>query len=321
MATGLPILSASRRTDIPACHARWFRERFRAGFCHWVHPYTGEVRRVSLAPDAVAGIVFWTRNPAPFLTCLEEIRAAGVPAVFHFTLTGYGPPLETHNPPVERAVAAWEELARLLGPEAVTWRYDPILLSRELTPDVHLERFARLAARLRGLTERCVFSFVDFYGKTVRRLRPIEASQGFPFARPGEEEKKTLLRSLARLAREHGMRTYSCCDDSLVGGGIEKARCVDPDLIARVRGEPLTGVRFRPTRKDCGCAQSIDIGAYDTCSLCCAYCYAVSSREAALARISHLDPQDSFLWRPRSRGPEAGGAPAGGGTGERVKKT
>jgi hypothetical protein len=301
MAPKLPILSASRRTDIPACHARWFHERFRAGYCDWMHPYTGEVRRVSLAPEAVAGIVFWTRNPLPFLSCLEELEAAGVPAVFQFTLIGYGPPLETHNPPLARAMAAFEQLARSLGPGAVTWRYDPILISRELTPERHLERFRYLAERLAGLTERCVFSFVDFYGKTERRLRPLEASQGFPFARPTGPEKRKLLRSLARFAREHGLRAYSCCDDSLVGGEIEKARCVDPEQIARVRGEPLSGVRFRPTRKDCGCAQSIDIGAYDTCPLGCAYCYAVSSREAALARISRTDPQDSSLWRPGTR--------------------
>ena len=138
--------------------------------------------------------------------------------------------------------------------------------------------------------------------------------------RPGTPEKRALLRALARLARERGLRSYSCCDDSLLEEGIEKARCIDPEHIARVRGEPLQGVRFRPTRKGCGCAQSIDIGAYDTCTLGCAYCYAVSSRAAALARLANMDPQDSFLWRPASLlGVEGEGRRARGPKGDQEK--
>ncbi|MCA9754062.1 MAG: DUF1848 family protein, partial [Gemmatimonadetes bacterium] len=49
------IISASRRTDIPAFHSEWMLRRLRAGFCHVIHPYSARVRRVSLAPEDVRG--------------------------------------------------------------------------------------------------------------------------------------------------------------------------------------------------------------------------------------------------------------------------
>ena len=292
------ILSASRRTDLPAFHARWFVERVRAGYCHWVHPYTGQVRRVSLRPADVRAIVFWTRHPGPLLPWLSEIQALERPLLFHFTITGQGPPVEAHNPPVETALRRFEELAGRLGPDAVLWRYDPILFEDERAAAMHRRRFAELAARLEGMTRRCTISFVDFYGKTERNLGTLERARGAPFLRPGGAEKRALARELSAIAAGRGMDTLSCCDDELVGEGVGKSRCIDPDAIGRVAGRPLPTVEPRPTRKDCGCVRSVDIGTYDTCGFGCAYCYAVSSERTARRRIAECDPGDSVLWRP-----------------------
>jgi hypothetical protein len=294
------IISASRRTDVPAFHARWFLNRIRAGYCHWVHPYTGRVRRVSLVPDDVLAIVFWTRNPGPLLRSLPALREAGYTMLFQFTITGFGPPVESHNPKVERSLNHFESLSRRLGPGAVLWRYDPIVLSSKLTAQGHRQRFARLARRLEGLTRRCTFSFVDLYGKTRRNLGRIETSTGEAFHDPASEEKEALAGQLSEIATRHGMTFLSCCDDSLVGQGVGKSRCVDPDAVATVRETPLPSLPPRPTRPDCGCVRSVDIGTYDTCAFGCAYCYAVSSREAAVRRIARADPDDSLLWRPPS---------------------
>jgi hypothetical protein len=294
------LISASRRTDVPGLHTRWFLNRVRAGFCHVAHPYTARVTRVPLRPADVLAIVFWTRWPGPLLPHLEALRAEGYAMTFQLTVNGYGPPLEARNPPPERALAAAEEIARRLGPDAVQWRYDPVLLGGEWTAARHRARFTRLAARLEGITRRCTFSFVDFYGKTERNLAPIEAAAGVPFERPGPEEKRALAVELAALAAERGMSLRSCCDDSLVGGPVAKARCVDPDVAEAVAGRKLPALPAAPTRKDCGCARSVDIGTYDTCAFGCAYCYAVGSRATARRRLREADPRDSILWRPPS---------------------
>ncbi|MGQ0720176.1 MAG: DUF1848 domain-containing protein [Candidatus Eiseniibacteriota bacterium] len=301
------IISASRRTDVPAFHTRWFLNRLRAGWCHWIHPYTGVVRRVSLVPEDVEAIVFWTRWPVPLLRHIAAISADGYTLAFQFTITGYGPPIESHNPPEERAVAAFEKLSRAVGAEAVLWRYDPVVLSPEMTPDWHVESFARVARRLSGLTRRCTFSFVDFYGKTQRNLRKVEEASGTSFGRPDTGEKQDLARRLGAIAGEHGMAMLSCCDDALVGGPVGKSRCVDPDLVAALRGGVRLTVPPRPTRPDCGCVRSVDIGCYDSCAFGCAYCYATSSRGAARKRLAEADPEDSVLWRPPSlRGVDLG---------------
>jgi Domain of unknown function (DUF1848) len=296
---GAAIVSASRRTDVPGFHARWFLGRVRAGWCHWIHPYTAQVRRVSLAPGDVRAFVFWTRRPGPLLRHLPGLAADGYPMLFQLTINGYGPPLESHNPPVAAAVEQAERIAALLGPDAVLWRFDPILLSAELTEAWHLARFRALAGRLAGITRRCTISYVDRYGKTRRNLAPLEAAQGRPFDDPPLERKRFLAAALADEAARHGIAVLSCCDDALVHGTVGKARCIDPDAVDAVGGD-ARGLPAAPSRKDCGCVRSVDVGTYDTCAFGCRYCYAVSSRRAALARLRNADPADSLLWRPPS---------------------
>ena len=292
------IVSVSRRTDVPAFHARWFLNRIRAGYCHWIQPFNGRVHRVSLSPADVWGIVFWTRNPAPLLAHLDAL--AEYTLAFQFTINDYGPPLESHNPPRAAALRAFERLAARLGPNAVLWRYDPIVLSDLWDEAYHERRVRELAARLQGMTTRCTFSFVDPYGKTRRNLGRVEAASGIRIEEPTMGRRRALAATLAEIVRGHGMDFVSCCDDSLVSGAIGRSRCVDPDLLARLRAEAVP-VEARPTRPDCGCARSVDIGAYDSCAFGCAYCYAVSGRETALRRIRAADAVDTVLVRPRSK--------------------
>jgi hypothetical protein len=94
------------------------------------------------------------------------------------------------------------------------------------------------------------------------------------------------------------MTLYACCEDQLVGDGIEKGRCVDIDTVCRLRPDVTEELKRRPTREQCGCIESVDIGAYDTCPLGCSYCYATRNRDIALARFREHDPADTMLWRP-----------------------
>ena len=72
------IISASRRTDIPAFYGDWLLNRLHAGYCLVANPYNPtQVSRISLAKDDVDAIVFWTKNPAPFLAHLKEIDHIG----------------------------------------------------------------------------------------------------------------------------------------------------------------------------------------------------------------------------------------------------
>ncbi len=153
------LISASRRTDIAAFYGRWLLRRLEAGFCEWIHPFGGRLNRVSLKSEDTLAIVFWTRNPAPLLPVLPEIEAAGHSFCFHFTLTGYPEELESHNPPLGASLRNFRRLSGLVGPEAVIWRYDPIVISTITPPAFHLRNFASIARELRGAARRVYFSF------------------------------------------------------------------------------------------------------------------------------------------------------------------
>jgi hypothetical protein len=229
---------------------------------------------------------------------LDSLRREGHRFYFHITINGYPASYESHTPPVERAIATFRELSDAISPELTFWRYDPILLS-EITPEAyHLQRFEFLCRQLAGYTRRCVFSFVDFYGKTERNLRRIQREQGLSFRRPPLEEQRMLAQQLRDIAASSGITLFSCCGDGLAGEGIEKGHCVDSELMAFLRPELRLELRAAPTRQDCGCVEATDIGAYDTCIYGCAYCYATNSRSAGLRRMRAHDPDDTVLWRP-----------------------
>lgn len=300
----MAVISASRRTDIPAFYSEWLLNRVRAGFCHWANPFSGQVYRASLAPEDVTAFVFWTRNPRPLLRHLPELDARGYRYTFHFTLTGYGRPLETHNPDPQAAIAAFRLLARHTGPEFLVWRYDPIVISTRTPLAYHRQRFAELAAQLEGSTRRCTYSFLDFYGKTRRNLAAVTAQHGYYFREPTVLERQDLLEDLSAIAEQHGMTLVSCCEEDHTRiPRVYRGSCVDLDLLSHLTNQPALVLKPHPTREHCGCVHSIDIGSYDTCLFGCTYCYATNSRNVAQRQRAAHDPHDTILNRPeRLRG-------------------
>lgn len=282
------IVSASFRTDIPALYADWFRARRAAGFALVKNPYGGPAYRVSLRREDVAGYVFWTRNPGPLLDEMAAIAAEGTPVVVQMTVTGYPPALEAAVPPVERALDLAREVAGRLGPKALVWRYDPVLLT-PLTPAAwHLEQAASLARALAGASDECATSLATLYAKTQRNLRRA----GIAAEDPPAPEKRALLAGLA--AAVAPLRLTLCSQPDLLVPAVAPAACVDAGRLAAIAGRPLAA-RRKGNRPGCDCFESRDIGAYDTCTHGCVYCYAVTSRSAAQTKRRAHDPAAEAL--------------------------
>ncbi|MBF0562111.1 MAG: DUF1848 domain-containing protein [Alphaproteobacteria bacterium] len=290
------ILSASYKTDIPAFYGPWFANRLTAGFCRMVNPYGGQIYTVPLTSEAVDGFVFWTRNIAPFLETLTEVRARGFPFVVQYTVTGYPHAIETSVIKAERSVALIHELADVFGPRVVVWRYDPILFTSLTPPESHIDRFASLAQALAGAVDEVVVSFAHIYRKTERNLTAAARAGQFSWTDPEAAVKQALLTSLAGIAAANGLRMSLCAQAPLLVPGVAAARCIDVPRLSAIAGHAIAA-RAKPHRP-CGCAQSRDIGDYDTCPHGCVYCYAVTSRTIAHQRYHAHDPEGEFLFKP-----------------------
>lgn len=292
------VISASRATDIPAFHGAWFMGRLKAGFCRRKNPFN--VRQESLISfEKTRVIVFWSKDPAPFLKHLAAIGDAGFSFYFQFTLNDYEKEkLEPHLPSLRARIDTFQRLADLIGPQRVIWRFDPVILGGGMEVDTVLERLERLGRELSPFTEKLVFSFVDMYRKTARALHKADPS----FRAPSEGEMACFARNLADMNRSwpHPLALASCAEAMDLGAwSIEKNACIDKKLIARLCPEdeelrqilspekeqlsllPLKKASDKDSgqRKACNCFPSRDIGAYSTCPHLCTYCYANLSEE------------------------------------------
>lgn len=82
------IISASRRTDIPAFYSEWFFNRIKEKYVLVPNPYNPNmVSRVSLDPAVIDCIVFWTKNPAPMIDKLDGL--GDYKYYFQYTINPY----------------------------------------------------------------------------------------------------------------------------------------------------------------------------------------------------------------------------------------
>lgn len=288
------IISASYKTDIPAFYGQWFVNRLCAGYCMMRNPMNQKPIRVSLRPEDVEGIVFWTKNFRPFQKHVDAVAETGIPFIVQYTINGYPKSLENHVVDWQKSVEAVQKLTDRFGPRCVIWRYDTVIFSRETPFAFHLENFNRIADALKGLTDEVVISFMQLYAKTKRRMDDMADETGNTWDDPSLEVKKELGRELFEAAARRDMVLTICSQPELVTFQ-PPSRCVDAQRLAEVGGRPIRA-KTLGNRPGCMCAASRDIGDYDTCPHGCVYCYAVRSQDLAIRRFQAHDPESDFLF-------------------------
>ncbi len=284
------ILSVSRRTDIPNYYSQWFYNRIKEGFVYVRNPMNAhQVSRIEITPDVVDCIVFWTKNPEPMMERLEELSAYHY--YFQFTLTGYGRDMEPGIPHKrEKMIPVFQALSDRIGKEKVIWRYDPIIFSQRYTPAYHLKAFEQIAMALKGFTEKCVISFVDEYAKNRKNMELLGTYEMDRY------QLSEFAKKISQIAKRNGMDTGSCAESiDLAECGIKHNCCIDKELIEKTIGGRIKAGKDRNQRAECGCMESVEIGAYHTCKNGCKYCYANSSAENVARNCSKYDPTSPIL--------------------------
>jgi hypothetical protein len=266
------IVSASRRGDIPAFNSPWFMDCLRRGEAVVANPFRPkQTRVVDLRRDAVAALVFWSRDVRPLLPHLDEIDGRGYPYYFLITFTAYPRALEPATPGLEEARSFLEALAARIGRERIIWRYDPVLFSAATSLDFHRENFLKLARMLAPFAFRVIVSFFDPYRQALQRLKKIgidgENAVG------SADQRARLLAHFAAAAGEFNLEIQSCAEAALAAG-VKLGKCIDEALLNELFGLDLAYRKDPSQRKLCLCQESVDIGSYGTCRHGCLYCYA-----------------------------------------------
>ena len=278
------IISASRRTDIPAFYPEWFMNRLREKEVLVPNPYNRKkVSRISLDNDAVDCIAFWTKNPAPMLPYLKEIDEMGYKYYFQVSITDYEDDIEKNVPDISEVIATFILMSEKLGKDKMDWRFDPIILNEKYTIDYHIEKFEMMCRWLHKSTNRCILSFVDNYKDGVSGV-------------PSEKEMRMLAAAFSQIAGYYRLPLYTCAEKiDLSEYGILHGACVDKEKIQSLIGYKLDLAKDNGQRNNCKCIKSIDIGAYDTCTHGCKYCYATKSIDIAKRRYKEHDPLSLML--------------------------
>lgn len=285
------IISASRRTDIPSYYSEWFFNRIKEGYVCVRNPMNiHQVGKISLSPDVVDGIVFWTKNPTPMLSRLDEISQYNY--YFQFTVNSYSTDVESNIPSKNDVIIpTFQKLSKQIGKDRVIWRYDPILLNEKYTLEYHLTYFKMMADKLADYTEKCTISFIDIYRNIQKNISSLQICSPF------SEQQEEIVAKFVEIANEHRIYIDTCAEKvNFDKYGVKHAHCIDKERLERIGKYKLDVDKDKNQRDECGCVSSIDIGSYNTCKNGCLYCYANFSQKSVVANHSKHNPNSPLLY-------------------------
>ncbi len=314
------IISASRSTDVPAFHSKWFFNRLERGYVTWINPFNRKTPQyISFKNTRV--IVFWTKNPKPIIPYLKELDNKNIQYYFQFTVNDYDKEgFEPNVPPLEKRIQTFYELSEKIGKEKVIWRFDPLILTNNLSVRDLLKKIWYLGNKLINHTDKLVFSYADIleYRKVQNNLiREIDFfnKNNIQHAEFTNDKKIEFADGLKKILVEwrkiNSSFTIATCgeDINLEKFNIEHNKCIDDGLMIKLFNQDkvlmdflgytppdktLFGVQSRPNLKDkgqrlaCGCIFSKDIGSYNTCKHLCVYCYANTSKKVVEKNLKML---------------------------------
>ena len=309
------IVSASRSTDIPAFYADWFFHRLEKGYSAWTNPFNGVKSYVSY--ENTRFIVFWSKNPRTLLPYLHILKERNIKCYVQYTLNDYEQEKLEKVPSLASRIETFKLLVEQLGKGAVIWRFDPMILTDDISVDELLRKVQYIGDQLKNYTEKLVFSYADI--AMYRKVKHNLEVNGIPYHEWETEQMEEFADKLSTMNRERGWNfQLATCGEKIDISkyGIQHNRCIDGDLITRlawddkelmdymnVTIEDGNSTLFLPEearllpnghffiskhkkdqgqRQFCECMASKDIGEYNTCPHLCEYCYANTTKHLAL---------------------------------------
>ena len=277
-----PIISCSRRTDIPAFLMNWVIQQIKIGYVDVINPFNRkQISRISLKPEDVKCWVWWSKNFKDWIKTFNENKSIFKMYKghsFQFTINSPSELENNLNISLEDRFKQLEWLIKEFGLLAVNFRFDPIILYKKHNSNKiysNLDKFEYIIKNISAFgLEEMIFSFATIYSKVKTRMY----ARGYTPIDSTFEKKEEILYYMKEICAKYDMKMKACCQPDLLKiEGIEQAHCIDAYKIEKIIGETIPKVRDNGQRKDCGCFKSKDIGGYSGIFRCkhnCAYCYA-----------------------------------------------
>lgn len=276
------IISASRRTDLPAFYYDWLQSVLDKGQAEVANPrFTHKTYWVDLRPENVHSLVLWSKdfqnvvkNPA----CLDNYHL-----YFQYSINNYSRVLEPKVPGYRETLQVLGQMLAKYRPEQFNIRFDPVIISTagetSISSDfaglTRLKRFAELCRDLAVLGMhgcRLTTSYIALYKHVAKRLQ----ERDIDLRHPEGSMLSAFFAKMVEIAEKHGFRLYSCSSPLLENvPGLEKGGCIDGRLLESLFGGRVSKAKDSGQRVACGCTRSTDIGGYrQKCGFDCLYCYA-----------------------------------------------
>lgn len=277
------ILMISGRTDIVAFYTPWLINRYQEGYVDVRNPFNKKmISRINF--NDVEAIMFCTKNPKPILPYLKDIKK---PKLFHITLTPYLKDIEPNLPAKKEIINSIREVSNIVGKEFTYVRYDPIFINDKYTIEYHIKMFDRMCKELHGYIKHVIISFLDDYKNVRKNIKVIN-----PKALTKEDYKK-IGESFSNIATKYNMTVQTCYEEeNLLEYGFIKGECLSHELAWKLTGK----TNFKKWKaRHCYCVEMVDIGAYNTCSHFCKYCYANYDEKEVEKNKKMHNPSSSLL--------------------------
>lgn len=264
------VISASRRTDIPAFYTEWFLKSVSMGKVEVENPYNKKKYCVSLKKNDVHSIVLWSKNFYPLLKRINELNHYHL--FFMYTLNDCSY-LEQNVPDLNKRFEQIDFIIKKFGKEYLFLRFDPLVFWQE-NKVLHnnISTFKKVIEKLAFFKiMNLKTSFMDTHYKKLK-------TRNVQFIEVPHDQKLAIVKQFMEIANQYGIQLEFCCNEFLFKEnlpGLIKASCINGKYLANVTGEPTILKKDKSQRKDCQCTYSRDIGSYSqVCYHKCLYCYA-----------------------------------------------
>ena len=282
------IINTGSRTDTVQYYSDWLLKRFKEGFVYSRNPlFPNIVTRYELNPNILDCVVFCSKNYEPILDRLTEITDK-FNTYFHYTITAYGRDIEPNVPTIDESIETLIKLSKIVGKQRIAWRYDPILLTKKYTKQVHYNTFDYMSKRLSPHIDRCIFSFVDMYKKLETNMPEIIILNN--------NDKIEIAKNIGSIAKKHNMIIQTCATiEDFKQFGILQSGCMTSKILGNANNITFKKVRHSGNRQGCKCIENRNIGDYNTCPNGCKYCYANKNPQIAQENYKKHNPNDLMI--------------------------